>query len=446
MLAIPVAEQEEAGEALEADDGGMLIPEGTQPYVSTHDIAPPQSAGGGGHPGRGEAKAADGTSAAGVDAVEGPGDRGAPAAPGAPPASSLLASPGPVLPGPVSPAPLPRERTSIGMSVPSSSKALAAAALAAPSRAAKRSSFIPPPPAPRPPSPGGVRAEAGRDPSPEPRLSSLPPPRPAKTIAPPPDDRLSRLENQTNLARGLISRQGSDLVALRARIERRVKELESRVSGISRPPDGLEARIADLETLAVKVRAGDAALRQILDQQKQRQKDRQDLLANVAARVEALEAVGLLVPGTQVLSAEATLGDAPSLVDRLAAVERGAIQIEARLARMEARLATLADSPHGATAASRDSLDSDPATTTLDGVEGLKRIHGIGPKFAKALVASGVVAVAEIAAWTDADIEVAAAQIGTTVERIRKAGWVASARQLVDAAGSAGAARAHEQS
>lgn len=62
--------------------------------------------------------------------------------------------------------------------------------------------------------------------------------------------------------------------------------------------------------------------------------------------------------------------------------------------------------------------------------EGLTRIKGIGPKFAERLAAMGVTQVAQIAAWTDEDVKRAALQLGIKPDRIRRAGWVASARAL----------------
>lgn len=60
----------------------------------------------------------------------------------------------------------------------------------------------------------------------------------------------------------------------------------------------------------------------------------------------------------------------------------------------------------------------------------LRRVRGIGPRFESSLLAHGIESWAQIAAWTDADVDAMAKAIGATPERIRREGWVASARRL----------------
>lgn len=69
----------------------------------------------------------------------------------------------------------------------------------------------------------------------------------------------------------------------------------------------------------------------------------------------------------------------------------------------------------------------------------LKRIRGIGPKFEAKLHAVGIRRFAEIAAWTDGDVELFAERLKIHAQRIRNAGWVESAKELV-ASGSPDAA------
>lgn len=64
--------------------------------------------------------------------------------------------------------------------------------------------------------------------------------------------------------------------------------------------------------------------------------------------------------------------------------------------------------------------------------EDLTRIKGIGPKYATMLREVGVATVAAIAGWTDEDLERAAAHLGIPAARVRKAGWVESARRLLE--------------
>jgi predicted flap endonuclease-1-like 5' DNA nuclease len=70
---------------------------------------------------------------------------------------------------------------------------------------------------------------------------------------------------------------------------------------------------------------------------------------------------------------------------------------------------------------------SAPATATG---EDLKVIKGIGPKFEKLLRSVGVTALAQIAAWSEADIDSIAAKLGVKAERIRKDDWVGNAKRL----------------
>jgi predicted flap endonuclease-1-like 5' DNA nuclease len=60
----------------------------------------------------------------------------------------------------------------------------------------------------------------------------------------------------------------------------------------------------------------------------------------------------------------------------------------------------------------------------------LTKLRGVGPRFQLALHAAGVLTYAQIAAWTDADIEAVASRLKIPSGRIRRDGWVASARQL----------------
>jgi predicted flap endonuclease-1-like 5' DNA nuclease len=61
----------------------------------------------------------------------------------------------------------------------------------------------------------------------------------------------------------------------------------------------------------------------------------------------------------------------------------------------------------------------------------LKSVKGIGPKIEMLLRGQGVTSVAQIAAWTDADVSEIAQKIGVKAARIRKDDWVASAKRLI---------------
>jgi predicted flap endonuclease-1-like 5' DNA nuclease len=61
----------------------------------------------------------------------------------------------------------------------------------------------------------------------------------------------------------------------------------------------------------------------------------------------------------------------------------------------------------------------------------LERIRGIGPAYARKLHATGVTTFAQIASWSEADIDDVAGKLKIHGARIRRAGWVASAKALL---------------
>lgn len=60
----------------------------------------------------------------------------------------------------------------------------------------------------------------------------------------------------------------------------------------------------------------------------------------------------------------------------------------------------------------------------------LKRIKGIGPAFERKLHALGVTRYAEIAAWSEADVERIAEALAILPQRITRDGWIESALEL----------------
>ncbi|MBW8755286.1 MAG: hypothetical protein JF595_14270 [Sphingomonadales bacterium] len=88
-----------------------------------------------------------------------------------------------------------------------------------------------------------------------------------------------------------------------------------------------------------------------------------------------------------------------------------------------------------AAAAAREVADAEPAPATPTPVpateaDDLRRIKGVGPKLAALLQSLGVTSYAQIAAWTDADIDRIDAQLGTFAGRIRRDSWVEQATFL----------------
>lgn len=64
------------------------------------------------------------------------------------------------------------------------------------------------------------------------------------------------------------------------------------------------------------------------------------------------------------------------------------------------------------------------------GGDDLTRIKGVGPKLAATLKALGVASLADIAAWSDADIDRIDGQLGRFEGRIRRDDWVKQAKLL----------------
>ena len=81
-------------------------------------------------------------------------------------------------------------------------------------------------------------------------------------------------------------------------------------------------------------------------------------------------------------------------------------------------------------------VDESPVPAGADELVGddLEQIHGVGPKLARRLRENGVTTFAQIAAWTDADIDGFDARLPEFKGRIRKERWVASARECLERA------------
>lgn len=327
----------------------------------------------------------------------------------------------------------------------------------------------------RPPLPPPPPLRRSAPPRPPERRPSVPPgamPRPsdppsARTEPSAIDrQRIAALEAQLHQARETIARQRSELDALRARAdagEARLRELEARAVAS-------EA----LEELARRVEALEEAQRPALV-------PRHD--DELARRVEALEArLRALEEGTAESRIRMRLERAGHRIEelerRLSALEgeqrplveaaRESAELEAareaRLARLESLFEELAEE----VAKDRDTGALDELRARLDDVESLvaktgtreqdlerklseqerelatlreslappaggddlTRIRGIGPKYARLLGELGVTTFAQIAAWTDEELEHVAERLGIPVARIKKAGWVETAAKL----------------
>lgn len=88
-----------------------------------------------------------------------------------------------------------------------------------------------------------------------------------------------------------------------------------------------------------------------------------------------------------------------------------------------------------AAAATSEVADAEPpaapaAAPPAGEADDLRRIKGVGPKLVALLHSLGVTRYAQIAAWTDADIDRVDAQLGTFAGRIRRDSWVEQAKLL----------------
>ncbi|MEZ5689570.1 MAG: hypothetical protein R3E21_12440 [Caenibius sp.] len=79
--------------------------------------------------------------------------------------------------------------------------------------------------------------------------------------------------------------------------------------------------------------------------------------------------------------------------------------------------------------AARDASDINPATENT-AADDLTRIKGVGPKLSTLLQSMGITSYAQIAAWTDAEVERIDAQLGKFQGRIQRDNWTQQARFL----------------
>lgn len=71
-----------------------------------------------------------------------------------------------------------------------------------------------------------------------------------------------------------------------------------------------------------------------------------------------------------------------------------------------------------------------PGPEVPNGGDDLRRIKGVGPKLATLLNSLGVTSYAQIAGWSDADIDRIDAQLGAFAGRIRRDSWIEQAKYL----------------
>jgi predicted flap endonuclease-1-like 5' DNA nuclease len=165
-----------------------------------------------------------------------------------------------------------------------------------------------------------------------------------------------------------------------------------------------EARALHLANQLVQVRQDLASAHADLRNVRSERDSLRTELARTRTRVEELEA-----------EAAGTAKETPPAFD-----PDLELKLRGRINELEAALA------NARSASTAPSAPPPPAD-----LEDLKSVKGIGPKIEMLLRGQGVTSVAQIAAWSDADISAIAQKIGVKAARIRKDDWIASAKRLV---------------
>lgn len=114
----------------------------------------------------------------------------------------------------------------------------------------------------------------------------------------------------------------------------------------------------------------------------------------------------------------------------------GEDRTEVALARQKADAAAAATTPQTAPAPPAEphsELETPvaPEAVSAESAQELAQIKGVGPKLRAQLAAMGITSIAEIAAWTEADVDRIDAQLGRFSGRIRRDNWVEQARLLL---------------
>jgi large subunit ribosomal protein L21 len=203
-----------------------------------------------------------------------------------------------------------------------------------------------------------------------------------------------------------LRQRTSDLERQLAEQTRKLEEREHQLSQLERALDERDRRIEDrdrrLEEHGQKLQDRDHKLEELGREMEER--DRQ-LAAAEAAR-------------TRLARLEPAASEATALRSRVAELDARAVELEAAAAEvltLKARVAELEAAPPARSEAADD----------------LRQIRGIGPAYARSLNALGIHSFAQVAAWTDADVTAIAEALKTRPDRIRRDGWIARAKELL---------------
>jgi predicted flap endonuclease-1-like 5' DNA nuclease len=211
--------------------------------------------------------------------------------------------------------------------------------------------------------------------------------------------------------------EGEEAARIRMRLERvghRLTGLESKLVEIAESQDDLRTEEAGRAARDRKWEARIERLESLFDEmadELRTQRDGSEVEA-LRARLEGVEALVL-----QTGSAEQAL---KLEVEAL----RGSIAPPPRSAPAEP---PVKEAPVTSAAPS----SAAPTSAAMSG-DDLTRIKGVGPKFARQLRGLGITTFAQVAAWGADDVELIAAELGIKPTRIARAGWVKSAKALID--------------
>lgn len=267
-------------------------------------------------------------------------------------------------------------------------------------------------------------------------------PRPAPGSAPS-DARIGQIEVQIQATRAALGRATDDVLAAQRRAEaaeataaalastvqalqsqltQACTSLEAKVEAAlvraDRPValDGIIERLDRLEHGMGQTRAAQATAHQELAEHARVSESRKARLESVEARVgrvesdarwtdlhRAIERIDLRLSALE----QSGVGKGPSvdlspLLERVSSLEKAAL-VERTANTTEAARKTRGD-------------------------DGLQKVKGIGPKYAKQLRELGITEAAQIAAWTDADLTAFAEKLGVPKKRLEKLGWIEAAR------------------
>lgn len=279
-------------------------------------------------------------------------------------------------------------------------------------------------------------------------------------------ERIATVEVQLSATRATATRASQDVAAARERADAasaRVEALEASLrasiealeqtarDALSRaerplPLQEVDARVAEIETIAQNARAGVAALRQELAENRRLDEARAVRLASIEDRVGRLEEdprpaeLRLSIDRVEqrVIAAEReqqSIRDGhaarsepspPALdLDRVrASIERVAA-LESRVAEMERRESALAEELASLRTSSRPAAPRSPGARTSDG---LRSIAGIGPKMITKLQGAGISDREALAALDDEARARLAREIG--VKRDKLDSWCDAARAI----------------